>query len=159
MSVFFHEEDLPGGVLGPVSSTGGCDSPDSSVGTIQFLQRMVAEKPPLIVLIHGGPTAAARPMLQVGTQYWTSRGFAVVDVNYGGSTGYGREYRLRVRAVVRAANAGGARAAGSGRSRPPPATVQPVGRRLPPRHIHAGHRRFHFCTSWRRWSGHPRAGC
>jgi dipeptidyl aminopeptidase/acylaminoacyl peptidase len=51
------------------------------------------EKPPLLVLIHGGPTSAARAMLQVGTQYWTSRGFAVVDVNYGGSTGYGRGYR------------------------------------------------------------------
>ncbi|CAN3126341.1 prolyl oligopeptidase family serine peptidase [Mycobacterium sp. smrl_JER01] len=55
------------------------------------------ELPPLLVLIHGGPTSAARPMLQLGTQYWTSRGFAVVDVNYGGSTGYGRSYRNQLR--------------------------------------------------------------
>ncbi len=55
------------------------------------------EKPPLLVLSHGGPTAAARPMLSLGTQFWTSRGFAVVDVDYGGSTGYGREYRERLK--------------------------------------------------------------
>jgi dipeptidyl aminopeptidase/acylaminoacyl peptidase len=55
------------------------------------------ELPPLLVLIHGGPTSAARPVLQLSIQYWTSRGFAVADVNYGGSTGYGRNYRNQLR--------------------------------------------------------------
>ncbi|HEX7316523.1 MAG TPA: S9 family peptidase [Pyrinomonadaceae bacterium] len=54
------------------------------------------ERPPLLVKCHGGPTSAASSTLRLETQYWTSRGVAVLDVNYGGSTGYGREYRLRL---------------------------------------------------------------
>jgi dipeptidyl aminopeptidase/acylaminoacyl peptidase len=49
--------------------------------------------PPLLVTVHGGPTAAARPAFSLGTQYWTSRGFVVADLDYRGSTGYGRQYR------------------------------------------------------------------
>ena len=54
------------------------------------------EKAPLVVHCHGGPTAAASPGFNLEVQYWTSRGFGIVDVNYGGSSGYGRAYRLRL---------------------------------------------------------------
>jgi dipeptidyl aminopeptidase/acylaminoacyl peptidase len=52
--------------------------------------------PPLIVHSHGGPTAAASSTLDWKIQYWTSRGFAILDVDYGGSSGYGRAYRQRL---------------------------------------------------------------
>ncbi|KAM0933255.1 putative bleomycin hydrolase [Dioscorea sansibarensis] len=54
------------------------------------------EKPPLLVQSHGGPTCEAHGMLNLNIQYWTSRGWAFLDVNYGGSTGYGRKYRERL---------------------------------------------------------------
>lgn len=55
-----------------------------------------AEKPPLLVKVHGGPTGATGSSLSLQIQYWTSRGIAILDVNYGGSSGYGRDYRTRL---------------------------------------------------------------
>jgi dipeptidyl aminopeptidase/acylaminoacyl peptidase len=55
------------------------------------------QAPPLLVKAHGGPTACTGTSFNAVIQYWTSRGFAVLDVDYGGSTGYGRDYRRRLR--------------------------------------------------------------
>jgi dipeptidyl aminopeptidase/acylaminoacyl peptidase len=55
-----------------------------------------AALPPLIVKVHGGPTSHSRAELSLATQFWTSRGFAFLDVNHGGSTGFGRAYRERL---------------------------------------------------------------
>ncbi|HKW71964.1 MAG TPA: prolyl oligopeptidase family serine peptidase, partial [Candidatus Dormibacteraeota bacterium] len=62
----------------------------------QDYEAPAGEKPPLVVHCHGGPTGSAGPTYPFEYQYWTSRGFALVDVNYGGSSGYGRAYRQRL---------------------------------------------------------------
>ncbi|MGA8922785.1 MAG: S9 family peptidase [Candidatus Dormiibacterota bacterium] len=62
----------------------------------QDFEGPAGERPPLVVHCHGGPTSAGGPAYPFEFQYWTSRGFAIVDVSYGGSSGYGREYRLRL---------------------------------------------------------------
>ena len=59
----------------------------------KYFKAPSGEKPPLIIMIHGGPTSQARGDFSLAKQFWTSRGFAIFDVNYAGSTGYGRSYR------------------------------------------------------------------
>jgi dipeptidyl aminopeptidase/acylaminoacyl peptidase len=71
------------------------------------------ERPPLVVFIHGGPTSSAMRELRLSQRFWTSRGFAVVDVDYRGSTGYGRRYRNLLRGNWCRADADDAAAAAS----------------------------------------------
>lgn len=61
-----------------------------------YFEAPTTERPPLMVVSHGGPTAAASTAFSLTLQYWTSRGFAVVDVDYRGSSGYGRAFRTRL---------------------------------------------------------------
>lgn len=79
--------------------------------------------PPLMTLSHGGPTASSAAGFDLAVQYWTSRGIAVLDVNYGGSSGYGRTYRERLKGswgLVDVADcASGARAMGESRRADP----------------------------------------
>src|SRR5262249_21803160 len=82
------------------------------------------ERQPLVVKCHGGPTASASSTLDLRTQFWTSRGVAVIDVDYGGSTGYGREYRDRLHLKWGIVDVEDCAAAGQNLADPGPAQAQ-----------------------------------
>ena len=88
---------------GGISDDARCDGTPRTAHAFFFPPRNprftgpAGTRPPLIVMLHGGPTAHASRALNLSVQYWTTRGFAVVHVNYGGSSGFGRAYRDRLR--------------------------------------------------------------
>ena len=89
----------PEAITFPTTALPGRDAYEASAHALYYppanpdFEGPSAEKPPLLVLAHGGPTASARRELQLDILFWTSRGIAVADVDYRGSTGYGRRYR------------------------------------------------------------------
>ena len=98
-----REEAIDPGVLSEPRSIEFPTRGDKSAHALYYAPRSAAfegpgsERPPLVVMSHGGPTSSTSSALNPFVQFWTSRGFAVIDVDYGGSTGYGREYRERLR--------------------------------------------------------------
>jgi len=97
-------DELPATGLLPVAEPRTFPAPDGrQVHTFVYPPRNpgfvapAGELPPYVALVHGGPTAHVSPMLSVSVAYFTSRGIGVIDVNYGGSTGYGRAYRNQLR--------------------------------------------------------------
>ena len=94
-----HEEDVDAGFVAEPRPLRFASAGDRTAHALYYPpanrdhQGPAGERPPLLVTSHGGPTGAASPVLDLGLQFFTSRGFAVVDVNYGGSSGYGRAYR------------------------------------------------------------------
>ena len=98
------------------------------------------ERPPFLVFVHGGPTSHSVPGLQVEKAFFTSRGIGVIDVNYGGSSGYGRDYRNRLREIVGRCRRRGLGGCGpvAGRSRPCRRCTLGYPRRLSRRLDHSG---------------------
>jgi dipeptidyl aminopeptidase/acylaminoacyl peptidase len=93
----------PGTVTGPLLDELAAKGPELTAHALYYaphnpdVEPPEGERPPLIVISHGGPTSAAESTLSLSIHYWTTRGFAVVDVNYGGSSGHGRAYRDRLK--------------------------------------------------------------
>ena len=98
-----EQDDVPAGVVSRPEAVSWTNSSGQEVHGVfhppanDGFAVLDGERPPLVVRIHGGPTSMTKVSFSLDTAYWTSRGLAVLDVNYGGSTGYGRAYRERLK--------------------------------------------------------------